>query len=268
MPDPSIFTSIINSYLPEPHSSLLNGILFGVDLKSSKLFYEQLKQVGLLHIVVLSGMNITMLAAIIGVITLSLGRRASLFITATTIFLFVIFVGPEPPIVRAAIMGMLTLLSIVYGRSRQALYTLFLSGFAIAIFKPDWLATISFQLSFGATLGIILFGPKKIEFKNDWRGKFKEELKRELQTTLSAQIFTVPIIFYYFKQVSFISPLANILVSWLIAPLMILGFTTVILGKISFVLGLLPSYLCYGLLTYVVFLVEKMALIPGAFMSF
>jgi hypothetical protein len=52
MPDVSIFTSVINSYLPEPHASLLNGILFGVSLKASKTFFEQLKIVGLLHIVV------------------------------------------------------------------------------------------------------------------------------------------------------------------------------------------------------------------------
>ena len=41
--NPSVFTSLINSYLPEPHSSLLNGIIFGIDIKTSKLFYEQLK---------------------------------------------------------------------------------------------------------------------------------------------------------------------------------------------------------------------------------
>lgn len=258
MPDPSIFTSIINSFLPEPQAGLMNGILFGIDLKTSKLFYEQLKEVGLLHLVVLSGMNITLLAAIVGSLTIGLGKKISVYITAIVVILFVLFVGPQPPIVRAAIMGMLSLLAIVYGRAAQALYGLLLSSILIGIFKSEWLSTISFQLSFGATLGIILFGPKQ-------QGS---SLKSELQTTLAAQVFTTPIIFWYFKQISLIAPLANILVSWLVAPLMILGFVTVILGKIHFLFGIIPAYLSYGLLTYMVFVIEKLASFPFAFFSF
>src|SRR3990167_273064 len=59
--NPTIFTSIINSYLPDPQAALLNGIIFGIPLRSSKIFYQQLQVVGLLHLVVLSGMNITIL---------------------------------------------------------------------------------------------------------------------------------------------------------------------------------------------------------------
>src|SRR3989338_2469740 len=59
------FTSVINGYLPEPHASLLNGMVFGTSVKTTKLLYEQLKTVGLLHIVTLSGMNLFLLAEII-----------------------------------------------------------------------------------------------------------------------------------------------------------------------------------------------------------
>src|SRR3990167_749770 len=90
---PQIFTSVINSYLPEPHASLLNGMLFGINLHTSKAFYEQLKIVGLLHIVVLSGINITLLAAIIALSTSFLGRLASSLITILTIILYIVFIG-------------------------------------------------------------------------------------------------------------------------------------------------------------------------------
>ena len=71
---PQVFTSVINSYLPEPHASLLNGILFGISVKGSQAFYNDLKATGLLHIVVLSGMNISILAAIITGLTASFGK--------------------------------------------------------------------------------------------------------------------------------------------------------------------------------------------------
>ena len=255
---PSIFTSIINSYLPEPHASLLNGIIFGINLKTSKLFYEQLKIVGLLHLVVLSGINITMLGAIIANITGFLGKRASILLTILTIILFILFVGPQAPIVRAGIMGMLTLVAVLYGRKNIGLYSLFLSLIIIAIVFPDWLASVSLYLSYGATLGIMLFGQTK---SNNY-------LWKNIKLTLAAQIFTVPIIFFYFKQISLISPLSNLLVAETIPVLMVLGFLTAILGKINFILGLIPAYICYGILSYMVWVIEMLSKIPYIFFRF
>lgn len=258
MPTPQIFTSVINSYLPEPHASLLNGILFGVNLKAGKIFYDQLKIVGLLHLVVLSGINITILASITGSLTQFLSKRVSILITILTIILFVLFVGFQAPIIRAGFMGILTLVAIVYGRKNIALYSLFLSLIFIAVFWPQWLTTISLQLSYGATLGIILFG----------QTISKNQLWRELKTSLAAQIFTAPIIFIYFRQISLIAPLSNILVAPLIPPLMIFGFLTAILGKISFYLGLIPAYVCYGLLTYMIWVIEILSKMPFVFVQF
>lgn len=258
MLSPSLFTSIINSYLPEPHASLLNGIIFGVNLRTSKEFYLQLKMVGLLHLVVLSGANISLLAAMIGSLTGFLSKRISVLLTILLIILFVIFVGPQPPVVRAAFTGILTLVAIIYGRKNYALYALLLSLIFIAIFWPKWLTTISLQLSYGATLGLIIFAKK--------RGK--NYIINEFITSLSAQVFTAPIIFIYFKQISPISPLANVMVSFTIAPLMIFGFITAILGAIWHPLGLLPAYFCYGILSYMVWVVEWLSKIPGGYMSF
>ena len=258
MPSPSIFPSIITPYLPEPQASLLNGIIFGVNLKTTKIFYEQLKMVGLLHLVVLSGSNISLLSAMIAKLTEFLGKQVSLLITILIIIIFIIFVGPQAPIIRAGFMGILTLVAILYGKKYTALYILLLSIIFIAIFWPDWLTTISLQLSYGATLGIIIFGPKiKRNYFID-----------QLHLSLAAQIFTTPIIFLYFKQISLISLLSNILVAWFISPLMIFGFLTAFLGKIHYIFGLIPAYICYGLLTYMVWVIEILAKIPFGFFKF
>lgn len=268
MINPSFFTQVINQYLPEPHASLLNGIIFGVSLKTTKTFYQQLKIVGLLHIVVLSGMNITMLASIIGVLTSFLSKKVSLLLTILIIILFIIFVGPQAPIIRAGFMGILTLVAVLYGRKYYALYGLFLSVIFIAAFWPKWLTTISFQLSFGATLGIILFGQVKSKrIKNFFEG-IKYGFWKEFKPSLAAQIFTAPLIFIYFKQISLISPFANILVSPVIPNLMIFGFLTVIFGKINFYLGLIPAWICYLFLSYIVWVVEFLSKIPGVSIKF
>lgn len=258
MPNPSIFTSIINSYLPEPHASLLNGIIFGINLKTTKDFYEQLKIVGLLHIVVLSGINITILTAVISSMTTIFSKPISILLTILSVILFVLFVGPQAPIVRAGIMGILTFVAIIYGRRTYALYSLFLSIIVVAIFWPKWLTSVSLYLSYGATLGIILFG----------QTTNKNQIIKDLRISLAAQVFTTPIIFIFFKQISIISPLSNLLVAGIIPPLMIFGFATAILGKIHYLLGLLPAYVCYGLLSYMIFVIEFLSKLPFAYFSF
>lgn len=255
---PSTFTSVINNYLPEPHASLLNGIIFGANLKVVSSFYQDIKAVGLLHIVVLSGTNISILAALTTSFTGFFSKRISCLITMLTIFLFTLFVGPKAPIVRAAVMGMLTYGAIMYGRKTTALYSLFLSAVLILIIKPDWFGGISLRLSYAATVGIIIFG----------QTSSKNNLWKELKITLAAQIFTAPLIFIYFKQISLISPVSNILVSPTIPPLMVFGFLTVILGKINTYLGLIPAYICYGILSYVIFVIEQLSKLPYIFVQF
>jgi competence protein ComEC len=255
---PSVFTTVINSYLSEPEASLLNGIIFGVSLKTSKEFYQQLKVVGLLHLVVLSGINISLIAAFVSSTTKYLSKVISTLITILTIIFFVIFVGPQAPIIRAAVMSTLTHVAIITGRKNYTLYALFISFVFILIFWPNWLKAISLQLSYGATLGIILFGQSR---SNNFVWK-------NLQLTMAAQIFTVPIIFFYFRQISLISPIANLLVAETIPPLMVFGFLTAILGKIHYLLGYFPSLVCYGILKYVVWIVDMLSRIPLGYFSF
>ncbi len=256
---PESYTQLINSYLPTPHSDLLNGIIFGTPIKTSPLFYRQLKIVGLLHLIVLSGSNITILATFINSLTGRLSKQMSILITLLTIFLFILFVSPQAPIVRAAIMYSFTSVAIVFGRRKNALFSLFISALLIGIFFPVWISSISFQLSVAATLGIILFGKPKVS--DNW-------IMRELRISLAAQILTAPLIFISFKTVSFISPLANIAVAWTVPPLMILGFLTVIFGKIYHPLGVLPALISFGLLSYATSVIHLLSRIPFASVRF
>src|SRR3989338_8087128 len=103
------FVEVINQVLPEPQAGLLNGILFGIRARLPKDLYEGLITTGTVHIVALSGQNIAILTKIISEVTLTLGRKVSSLLTVASVVGFVAFVGAEPTIVRAAIMGSLSL---------------------------------------------------------------------------------------------------------------------------------------------------------------
>lgn len=261
-------TGLINSYLPEPHASLLNGMVLGRKLFVTDTFYEQLKIVGLIHIVVLSGSNISMLSAIImNLIVNKVGLRLSVVCTIAAISFFIWFVGAEPPVVRAGIMGVLSLSAGLFGRKTLAIYTLFLSSVIMIIINISWLTSISFQLSVAATLGIILFGnyestaspTDKTARMHIWHYFYEE-----LRISVAAQVFTLPIIFWYFRSISLVAPLANIFISWLVAPIMVLGLIIVIIGNIWWYAGFILAWVAYGMLQIIIWIVEILSRLPYA----
>jgi len=249
---------ILNSYFPEPNLSLMKGILFGISIDSSGYFYEQLKKVGLLHLVVASGTNISILIAMIGAFSAQISKRLSILISIFIIIFYIYLIGPQAPNIRAAFMGILTLVGFMYGRENLTIIGLLLSLVFIGLIYPKWLTSMSLYLSYGATIGMLLFG--NIKNSRNWMSK-------EFTTALSAQVFTAPIIFIYFGQISLISPIANILVSFLVPPLMIFGFIVVMLGSINFQLGYPFAVVCYGMTEYMLIIIEFLSRLPSTYFN-
>ncbi len=246
------FVTVINRLLPEPHAGLLNGILFGTKAALSKDLYNALVASGTLHIVALSGMNITILEDIIGKTLLPLvGRRMAAIASIAIIIAFVLFVGPSPSIVRAALMGSMALIATIFGRKNWSLWSFFLTAGIMLLVRPGWISELSFQLSAGATLGIILFGRKQ-----------KNIFLDNLQTTLSAQVFTIPIIFLVFHRISFVSPLTNLLIGWIIQPITALGLILIVVPFPPL------SWIAWAMLEYLIVVIEITAKIPMSYISF
>src|SRR3989344_1590781 len=131
-------------------------MLFGVRAEMPYPFYLALRNTGVLHVIALSGMNISILIDIVAKATGFLGKKISGIVAIVFIFTLVIFVGPSPTIIRASIMGSMSLLAILFGRRYWSLLALFLTSGIMILVRPEWLSEISFQLSFLATFGIIL----------------------------------------------------------------------------------------------------------------
>lgn len=155
-------TAAINQVLPEPHAGLLAGISFGTKATLSRDLLQALIATGTLHIVALSGMNISIVASLVSKTLLRLlSRRITSLLTVLLIIGFVWFVGVSPSVIRAAIMGSLSLFAIIMGRSNWPIFSWILAVTAMLLINWSWIGDISFQLSALATLGIILFAGTK-----------------------------------------------------------------------------------------------------------
>lgn len=267
MPNP--FIPLLNSYLPEPQASLLNGVLFGTKANMPKSFYEALIATGTLHVIALSGINISIIINLIAKITLFTGRKLSSLLTIILIVGFVVFVGASPSIVRAAIMGSMSLFAVFFGRRDWGLLSLFLSGGMMLLIDFSLIRNISFQLSFLATFGIILANKKEeCQKENRLFGQIIHWFKVNLRLTLAAQMFTLPIILYNFRRISLIAPVANLTTEWVMQPVMVLGFVTAFLGYIWHPLGIISSWIVWVPLTYFITVIEWLAKVPGASVNF
>lgn len=249
-------TVLVNQFLPEPHAGLLLGMLFGVKTALSSTLYQDLVRTGTLHIVALSGMNITILISLVSFFFVRfIGRRPASLLTIGFILWFVWFVGPSASVIRAAIMGCMTLLAITLGRQNWAIWSWVFAVATMGVLHPAYLTDLSFQLSVMATLGLILFG------KSQEQGNI---LTDGLRITLAAQVFTIPIILFSFHRLSLIAPISNLFIGWAVAPVTGIGLAMVIAGLVYVPLGQIIAWIVWVPLAYILLVVTAFSRIPFA----
>jgi competence protein ComEC len=241
------------SSLPEPHSGLVAGLVLGAKSGLSQNFWQNLKKTSTAHVVVASGMNVTLVAGfLVAFVCLFLPRRKGVFLAIVGVWLYAFLSGFDAPIIRAAAMGSIAFLAQALGRLSAAWKSLLLSGLIMLIIWPSWTRDLGFILSFVATASILLF-EARIKKTLDFLPKI---VKEDLAVTLAAQIGVTPIIFATFGQFNLLSPLINVLVLWSVAPITIIAGVSGIIGLIIPPLGRLLIYFCYPLTFWFVKVVE------------
>lgn len=239
------FIRIYQRYLPEPQASLLSGIVLGSKSNLPKDLYLNFQKTGIMHIVVASGMNVTIIAGtMISFLLLFFSRRLAVLLSCLLIWFYVGLAGAEAPIIRAGLMGTLTFLALFLGREADAWRILGITGFIMLILDPQLVFDLGFQLSFAATFGIIFFNP----LFNIWFKRIPTILRNDLNQTLGAQIATLPIIILSFGSYSLISPLVNLLIVVFLPMIMRLGLIGLAVPAVL--------WLIYPPLTYIVKIVE------------
>ncbi len=236
--------SFYKKNLTDPYASLIGGVTFGSKEAMPESFFEMLQKTGTLHVVVASGMNVTLVAGfLLGIFMLFLPRKRAVLFSIFGIWIYVLIAGLEAPLVRAGIMGSIAFTAQTLGRVSSAIRALVVSAVVMLLVWPTWLTDLGFILSFAATTSMMLFEPKIDRLIH----KMPLVLRKDLSTTLAAQIGVAPILYYVFGQFNLLSPLINALVLWTIPLITVFGMMAGILGMIYEPMGRALLYFSYPL---------------------
>ena len=260
--------AIIQKYLSPQSSALMAGLIFGERSNFTDAFKSDMRLSGTTHLVALSGYNIGILVIALNMILGSyLSRKLRFVVLIMAITLFVIMVGGEASVVRAALMGALVLLAKEIGRIYSVRQAIAVSAAGMAIWNPLVLWDLGFELSFLSLIGLVYLSPVlgkilKIESKSTLAQNF-------LQTT-SAQLAVLPVVINYFSSFSIMAILANILVLSFVPIIMGLGFALVLAGWLAPFLGFILGFFGEVFLRYMTFIISffaKMRLPFGDFLK-
>jgi len=234
----------IGRLLPEPEASLLQGIILGIRSSIPRDLYDLFNATGTSHILVISGANLTIIAALFSrAFGRLLGKRWAYWLTLGGVGLYVLLVGAEPAVARASLMAGLYLTALYLGRHATAYVSLCAAGLLLNVINPLSLWDVGFQLSFAATLGLILFSPALDQFfeRGLARVLSQERAKKAVRylddlliVTLAAQILTLPLILYHFGQLSLVAPLANLLILPAQPAIIVAGGLATLVGLVPF----------------------------------
>jgi competence protein ComEC len=254
---------------------LLTGILLGNDNGIPPELAEDFRTTGMTHIIAISGFNIAILIAIlVSIAEKFMSRRSAVIFAVGGITLYTVLVGADASVVRAAIMGGIYLIANRWlGRPNFAYASLFLSGFLMTLFDPFTLWDVGFQLSFTATLGLMLYGTPFTHWTRAKLLRWLDEgfvnrimgvLSEAVLITLAAQVLTLPLMIAYFGQLSLISLLANAFILPAQPGVMLWGGLATLVGMLVPAMGQALAWVAWLFLSYTIWLVRLLARVPGA----
>lgn len=208
--------------MPQSDAAILTGVLFGggYDTINGQVLHE-FSATGIIHILSVSGSHIALVAAVMLWLGESsrLNLRVTVMLAGSVILFYAALAGMTPPVIRSAIMGITGLWALVAGRDKSGSGAIALAALMMLVWQPALLYDISFQLSFGATAGLVFLYSKtaeKLNFLPRW-------LASALAVTFAAQAGIFPFLAWYFHSFSVSSFIANIIVIPIIELVIILG---------------------------------------------
>jgi competence protein ComEC len=265
----------INRLVPEPQASLLSGILLGNDNGIPPELAEAFRRTGVTHIIAISGFNIAILIAVLMGLTDSfLPPRAAVLFAFAGVALYTVLVGADASVVRAAIMGSIYLGATRWlGRPNFAYASLFVAGFLMTLVRPLILWDVGFQLSFAATLGLMLYADPFTQWTRrrllqvmdtGLVNRIMGVLSEAVLLTVAAQVLTLPLMIAYFGHLSLASLPANALILPAQPGVMIWGGLATVVGMIAPALGQVLAWVAWLFLSYTIALARLFATLPGA----
>ena len=237
--------SRINRGTSFPESEILKAILLGYDSTPEEV-RGKFSKIGIAHLLAVSGTHIVVISGIILSIFTFLNLKYKTFLSVIVLWLFIALVGAPVSAIRAGFLGSFLIASKKAGRRGSSLRGITFIGFILLLFDPQLIRDVGFQLSFSASAGIIIFSDRVKSFlipqKNNYitdLSDFKNKLTKKINKTpdfiidtisitLSAQITTLPLVFYHFGNLPFLAPLSNLIIAPFLPFIMISGILGIV----------------------------------------
>jgi len=265
--------AVLYRIFPAPEAPLLAGILLGLDNDLPDDLSRAFQNTGTAHIIAISGFNIAILAALFsamftGALSGLLSRWWILALTVLAVAGYTVLAGAGASVVRAAVMGSLALLAAQLGRrsgGAAGFNTLAFTAAVMCLINPHLPWDASFQLSFAATLGLMIYAtPLQESFVRlaalrlplSWTRRLAGPVGEYVLMTLAAQVTTLPVILYHFRRLSVSALLVNPLVLPAQPLVMILSGLAVVAGMALLPLGQVLAWLSLPLTTYTIGVIE------------
>lgn len=230
----------VRGSIPSPHSELVLGTTLGIDdLNRTPRFNDALISTGTIHVVVVSGYNMSLILT--RFINLFKNKKSFTFLLIAQLgaVMYALITGFEPPVVRALVMSSIVLWARRYKKKQHSVRLLFGTLLLMLIIDPLYLFSLSFQLSAFATLGLIVVSNPIERYVSRHLGH--NFFVSDFAASLSAQILVLPLLSYYFGRVNFVSALINGVVLWLIPPITVLGLAAILFMYIHPIIGTIIS---------------------------
>jgi competence protein ComEC len=264
--------AVVYAQFPDPEASLLAGIVLGDESGIPPRVEEAFQRTGTTHVIAISGFNFALISAmLVSLASRAFGRRWGAVGAGVGILFYTVLVGAGMGVVRAALMSGIALVGHQLGRRQQGLNSLAFVAALMALANPNALWDVSFQLSFAATLGLVLYAQPFQEWFERWAsGRLPASAARRLAGpvgeyflfTLAAQVVGLPVSLYHFRHLSLSAWIANPLILPVQPPLMIIGGLSVLAGIIFPPLGQALAYAAWPFVLFTIRVVEVMAALP------
>ncbi len=257
------FADGIREGIDEPEASLGAGFLLGQKTALPEKLDNELRLLGLTHIVVASGYNLTILIRFARRFFAKISRFTALAFSGGLVYCFALVTGWSPSMTRAGLIAGISLLAWYYGRKLHPLVLLSFSAGLTVLINPTYAwGDIGWLLSFTSFIGVIILGPLINAYF--WGDMKPGAIRQVLIETMSAQILTLPIIAFVFEQYSPLALPANLLILPLIPLAMLLTFIAGLSGIFLTPIAFIASWPAETLMKYMVLVVDKLAQSPLA----
>jgi len=263
----------IEEIFPDDVSHFMQALLVG---KRDRLFRDDalnaaLSASGIIHIVSISGMHVSFLMGFLALIVRN--RRRFAIVGIPVLLFFMAMTGFTPSVTRAGIMQIFLICAPIFRRESDSITSLSASLILLLALNPYSCASVGLQLSFSATLGIILFSGRissaVSDALRDWKFYKKKVPKAiitfimsSLATTTGALIFTIPLTAVHFGYVSLIAPLTNLLTLWAASLAFPIGLVAALLGFAFTPLGAILAYPVSLAAKYIIIVARTLAAVP------